>query len=115
MSNLQKPKIFYSLLSLHIKIAGVVLASSTVSATDRVTEEQIVQALTAKKELARGLMTGPRINPAAEATFVEKVRGLERVLTPDEREEVAAIANDKPQIDLEITFDYNSAQINSKS
>ena len=115
MSNLQKPKRFYSLLSLHIKIAGVVLASSTVSAADPVTEEQIVQALTAKKELARGLMTGPRIDPAAEATFVEKVRGLERVLTPDEREEVAAIANDKPQIDLEITFDYNSAQINSKS
>jgi outer membrane protein OmpA-like peptidoglycan-associated protein len=113
MSNLQRPNRFHSLFWL--PIVGVALSLGAVSAADRVTEDQIVQALTAKKELARGIITGPRVDPAVEASFVERIRGLERVLTPDEREEVAAIANDKPQIDLEITFDYNSAEINSKS
>ena len=32
-----------------------------------------------------------------------------------EREEIATIAKDKPNIDLEITFDYNSADISAKS
>jgi len=32
-----------------------------------------------------------------------------------EREEIATIAKDKPNIDLEINFDYNSADISAKS
>lgn len=32
-----------------------------------------------------------------------------------EREEIATAAKDKPNIDLEITFDYNSANISAKS
>ncbi len=32
-----------------------------------------------------------------------------------EREEIATIAQDKPNIDLEINFDYNSADISAKS
>ncbi len=32
-----------------------------------------------------------------------------------EREEIATIAKDKPNIDLEINFDYNSADISKKS
>jgi hypothetical protein len=36
-------------------------------------------------------------------------------LLPPEREEIAAIAKNKPNIDLEITFDYNSADISAKS
>ena len=32
-----------------------------------------------------------------------------------EREEIATLAKDKPNIDLEITFDYNSAEISAKS
>lgn len=113
MSNLQRPNRVTAILWL--QIVGIALTPGAASAADDVTEDQIVQALTAKKELSRGVLTGPRVDPAAEASFVEKIRGLERVLTPDEREEVAAIAKDKPQIDLEITFDYNSAEINSKS
>ena len=32
-----------------------------------------------------------------------------------EREEIATIAQDKPKIDLEINFDYNSADVSPKS
>ena len=38
-----------------------------------------------------------------------------RSLSATEREEIATIAKDKPNIDLEINFDYNSADISAKS
>ena len=91
---------------------------------DNVTEDQIVRALTpAKKPLAqpltRGLSIGPQTDPAAteaEGKFVQSIRGrATRSLSTAEREEIATIAKDKPNIDLEITFDYNSADISAKS
>jgi len=90
-------------------------------AADEVTEDQILKALTpAKKPLTRGLSAAggdaaPAANPA-EAKFVSSVRGrTTRSLSQTEREEIAAIVKDKPKIDLEITFDYNSADISPKS
>ncbi|HKU04942.1 MAG TPA: OmpA family protein [Bradyrhizobium sp.] len=89
-------------------------------AADEVTEDQILKALTpAKKPLTRSLSAGgsaePAVNPA-EAKLVSKVRGrTTRSLSQTEREEIAAIVKDKPKIDLEITFDYNSADISAKS
>ena len=57
----------------------------------------------------------PAANPA-ETKFVTSVRGrTTRSLSVSEREEIAAIVKDKPKIDLEITFDYNSADISAKS
>ena len=38
-----------------------------------------------------------------------------RCLSFAEREEIAAVVKDKPKIDLEINFDYNSADISAKS
>ena len=89
-------------------------------AADDVTEDQILKALTPeKKPLTRGLSVGPQANPApaaAQAKFVTSIRGRNtRSLTVTEREEIATIAKDKPNIDLEITFDYNSADISGKS
>jgi outer membrane protein OmpA-like peptidoglycan-associated protein len=53
---------------------------------------------------------------AAESKLVQKVRGrATRSLSVSEREEIAAIVKDKPKIDLEINFDYNSADISAKS
>jgi outer membrane protein OmpA-like peptidoglycan-associated protein len=91
-------------------------------AADEVTEDQILRALTPAKKapLTRGLSVGggdaaPAANPA-ETKFVTSVRGrTTRSLSQNEREEIAAIVQDKPKIDLEITFDYNSANISAKS
>jgi outer membrane protein OmpA-like peptidoglycan-associated protein len=87
---------------------------------DNVTEDQIVRALSPpKKPLTRSLSLGPQTSPAASETegkFVQSVRGrTTRSLSTAEREEIATIAKDKPNIDLEITFDYNSADISGKS
>jgi len=90
-------------------------------AGDDVTEDQIVRALApvATKPLTRGLSIGPQADPAVaveQGRFVEKIRGrTTRSLSVSEREEIAILAKDRPNIDLEITFDYNSADISTKS
>jgi outer membrane protein OmpA-like peptidoglycan-associated protein len=87
-----------------------------------VTEDQIVRALAPPKQpLTRGLSIGPQtsVDPAttaAETRFVSTIRGrTTRSLSNTEREEIATMAKEKPNIDLEITFDYNSADISAKS
>lgn len=86
-----------------------------------VTEDEIVRALAPppKKPLTRGLSIGPQADPvpnAAETKLIQSVRGrTTRSLSSAEREEIATAAKDKPNIDLEITFDYNSADISAKS
>ena len=95
---------------------------SAVAGDENVTEDQIVRALApVKKPLTRGLSVGPQtqVDPAAvaaEGRFVQTIRNrTTRSLSVTEREEIATIAKDKPNIDLEITFDYNSADISAKS
>jgi outer membrane protein OmpA-like peptidoglycan-associated protein len=89
-------------------------------AADDVTEDEIVRALApAKKPLTRGLSAGPQEDPAVtaeEGRFVQKIRGRStRSLSNTEREEIATMVKDKPKIDLEINFDYNSADISARS
>jgi len=101
--------------------AAVSFGSIAAYAGDIVTEDQILQALkpVPKPPLTRGLSVGPQADPApsaAETKFVTTVRGrTTRSLSQSEREEIAAIVKDKPKIDLEINFDYNSADISAKS
>jgi len=113
------------------KLATIVTISAAISfcvGTARagdynVTEDQIVKALTPAKKppLTRGLTVGPQtpVDPAATATetkFVQTIRGRgTRSLSVSEREQIATLATTKPNIDLEITFDYNSANISQKS
>jgi outer membrane protein OmpA-like peptidoglycan-associated protein len=86
-----------------------------------VTEEDIARALAPapKKPLTRGLSIAAPADPApsaAETKLLQSVRGrATRSLSSAEREEIATVAKDKPNIDLEITFDYNSATISNKS
>jgi outer membrane protein OmpA-like peptidoglycan-associated protein len=105
-----------------IVTVGAVLSMTTglTFAADDVTEDQIVKALAApKKPLTRGLSAGPQADPAAtaaEGKFVQTIRNrTTRSLSVSEREEIATLAKDKPNIDLEITFEYNSADISAKS
>ena len=91
---------------------GLAFAGDTVSA------DKILDALK-PKAATRGLSTGPQVDTAAqakEASFVDKLRNRPtRSLSLGEREEIAEIAASKPKIDLEIRFDYNSADINRSS
>ncbi|KJC38991.1 membrane protein [Bradyrhizobium sp. LTSP885] len=107
---------------LTITAIGAALSFGIVAARagDDITEDQIVKALTPdKKPLTRGLSAGPQASPALnadQAKFVQTVRGrATRSLSSAEREEIATIVQDKPKIDLEINFDYNSADVSAKS
>jgi len=107
---------------LSIAAVGAVLSFGIgkALAAEDVTEDQIIKALApTKKPVTRGLSVGPLADPAATAAqtkFVSSIRGrTTRSLSITEREEIATIAKDKPNIDLEITFDYNSADISQKS
>jgi len=107
---------------LSILTIGAALSVSVGRAVagDDVTEGQILRALApAKQPLTRGLSAGPKADPeavAAEGRFVQTIRNrATRSLSTAEREEIATIAKDKPNIDLEINFDYNSADISNKS
>src|SRR6266446_4964127 len=108
-----------AMLSLLTLGAALCFGLGKAVAADDVTEDQIVRALAPKKPLTRGLSSGPQADPAAiaaEGRFVQTIRGrATRSLSNTEREEIASIAKDKPNIDLEITFDYNSADISAKS
>jgi outer membrane protein OmpA-like peptidoglycan-associated protein len=93
--------------------AGLALAGD-----NNVSADQILNALQ-PKPLTRGLSAGPQADPAVEAKqirFVDTLRNRKtRSLSLGEREEIAEIASTKPKIDLEIQFDYNSADISGNS
>ena len=120
MSKMSGRRSLTAILSLLTIGAALSFGLGKAVAADDVTEDQILRALApAKKPLTRGLSAGPQADPAItaeEGRFVQTIRGrATRSLSSDEREEIATIAQDKPNIDLEITFDYNSADISAKS
>jgi len=104
-------------------LAGFVLfAGSSVATAQQATESQILDALTPKpKGVTRSLSLGA---PPAAATvaasedgaFLDSLRTrTTRSLSLGERQKIAEISADKPSIDLEIPFDFNSAKIGPKA
>jgi outer membrane protein OmpA-like peptidoglycan-associated protein len=93
--------------------AGLAFAGDT-----SVSADQILNALQ-PKPLTRGLSIGPQADPAVKAReigFVQTLRNRKtRSLSMGEREEIAEISSTKPNIDLDIQFDYNSANISAGS
>ena len=91
---------------------GVSGAEEAVRPTD-----QIIRALKPPAR-TRGLTASPtEVNRATdEKKFVDTLRGRQtRSLTTDERTKITSISQQKPKIDLEINFDYNSANIASSA
>lgn len=121
MSKISGRSTLTAMLSLLTIGAALSIGAGKAVAQQNATEDQILQALNPpKKPLTRGLSTGPQqpdsAAVAAEGRFVQTIRGRStRSLSNKEREEIASIVQDKPKIDLEINFDYNSADISPKS
>jgi outer membrane protein OmpA-like peptidoglycan-associated protein len=96
--------------------AGAALAGEAVSA------DQILNALK-PKSATRGISVGPQAAPqvdaatqARQSAFIDSMRNRKtRSLSLGEREQIAELAATKPKIDLEIQFDYNSAEISKAS
>jgi outer membrane protein OmpA-like peptidoglycan-associated protein len=104
-----------------IAIIGAALSMSAglaFAGGNNATEDQILAALQ-PKPLTRGLSFAPQADPAAKAAegrLIDSLRNRKtRSLSSAEREEIAEVASTKPRIDLEIQFDYNSAEISSSS
>jgi len=93
-------------------------AALALAGDNNVSADQILHALQ-PKPLTRGLSVGPQADPADKAReiqFVDTLRNRKtRSLSTGEREEIAEIASNKPNIDLDIQFDYNSAEISKTS
>jgi len=101
---------------------GIAFPAGVAKAADDVSEDQILRALTPeKKPLTRSLSMGAPAQrdtaaTEAEGKFVQSLRNrATRSLSTGEREQIATIVQDKPKIDLEINFDYNSDRISAKS
>jgi outer membrane protein OmpA-like peptidoglycan-associated protein len=97
-------------------VASGFLLSATpqfANAQEQPSAQKILQALT-PKPLTRGLTAPPADTAKAteELKFIDTVRNRQtRSLSTTERDQIASIAKEKPSIDLEINFDYNSAVI----
>jgi outer membrane protein OmpA-like peptidoglycan-associated protein len=84
-------------------------------------EDQIGSALQAKKSVTRSLVTTSDPRVAADKQIVDRLRARSisvepaPALTAGERAQIAEVARDKPAIDLEILFEYNSADISPKA
>lgn len=110
---------FKALRTIAMISVALSLTAGIAAAAEEVTSDQILRALAPKKPLTRGLSMTPPAEPAvnaAEGKFVDSLRNRStRSLSIGEREQIASVAQTKPAIDLEITFDYNSANISKKS
>ena len=106
------------LKTITIATALSMTAGLAIAGDNNVSADQIVNALQ-PKPLTRGLSVGPQADPAVaakETGFIATLRNRKtRSLSLGEREEIAEIASTKPKIDLEIHFDYNSADISKDS
>lgn len=84
-------------------------------------EDRIGTALQSKQPLTRSLGATPDPKVSAEQQVVDRLRARSISVEPaqaptaDERAHIADIARDKPAIDLEILFEYNSADISPKA
>ncbi len=84
-------------------------------------EDRIGTALQSKQPLTRSLGATRDPKVSAEQQVVDRLRARSISVEPaqaptaDERAQIADIARDKPAIDLEILFEYNSADISPKA
>ena len=108
---------------LSIATLGTAVWLGTVPAraqSPNMSEEQLLQALTPKpKPLTRGLSP---MNDESARREQEDNNALNNYrdrtadsLSKADRDKIASIADRKPNVDLTINFDYNSAQISAKS
>jgi outer membrane protein OmpA-like peptidoglycan-associated protein len=110
---------FSGIKAITVCAALSMTAGLALAADNTVSADQIINQLR-PMPLTRGLsISAPQIDPAVRAkeiSFVQTVRNRKtRSLSLGEREEIAQIASSKPNIDLEIHFDYNSAEISKTS
>ncbi len=109
---------FSGLKVIALSAALSMTAGLAIADGKNVSSDQILNALQPKQQ-TRGMSAGPQADPAVKAreiSFIKTLRNRKtRSLSLGEREEILAITSDKPKIDLDIQFDYNSDKITTTS
>jgi outer membrane protein OmpA-like peptidoglycan-associated protein len=98
--------------------AALMLLTGPVMAGDEPTDAQILNALKPKPKTRSLSAISPedRAKSVEQRQFIDTMRRVRtRSLTSSERDKVATIAKERPSIDLEIYFDYNSAALATRS
>ena len=94
--------------------AALVLPAGVAMAQSNPSSQQIIDALKPKAPLTRSLSVSPadQAKKAETDKFVNTLRNRPtRSLSSDEREKIVSVAESRPRIDMEIKFDFNSADI----
>ena len=113
MTHLHRDGRFLRKLTMACGMA-LLAACGLAQAAEPVSESQILHALT-PKSVTRNLSGTPAPQNTEHQAFINGLRAKTRSLSAEERTEVATIAKERPSIDLEIYFDYNSSEIASKA
>ncbi|HVV43212.1 MAG TPA: OmpA family protein [Nitrobacter sp.] len=88
------------------------LAASSAALAGELSEQRIISGLRVPK--TRSLGASPSLS-SDDLAFVQKMRGRTRSLSMGDREHMAEIAAKRPKIDLDINFDFNSAELTPKA
>lgn len=104
---------FFGFRAITVSAALSMTAGLALAGDANVSKSSIVDALK-PAPLTRSLSLDP--NRQKETSFIDSVRNRQtRSLSMDERNQLETMTQNKPKIDLEINFDYNSASISQSS
>lgn len=97
-------------LALAILAGGFLMSSAPHPAVaGELSAQQIIDGL---KPKTRSLSAPTRAGLSdADAAFIRRVRGQTRSLSLGDRQQMAEIAAKRPKVDVEINFDFNSAEL----
>ena len=105
-----------SIISCAILMSGLFLLAGSGSVVAQPTESHILEALKARATRAIASSPEEQRRSADERRFIDSLRTRSaRSLTLSERTTIAEIAKDRPSIDIEINFEFNSNVVGPKA
>jgi len=113
LRRMTSPVRFFVLKAIAISAASSMTAGLALAGDNTPTMNSIVDALKGAPA-TRSLSAAPKND--SEVTFINSVRNRQtRSLSMEERNQLESLTINKPKVDLEINFDYNSAAISRRS
>lgn len=111
---MSRQKYLGTTLALAILAGGFVVSPTLQSAAaGELSAQQIIDGL---KPKTRSLSASTRASLSeANTAFIQRVRGQSRSLSLDDRQQMAEIAAKRPKVDVEINFDFNSAELTPRA
>jgi outer membrane protein OmpA-like peptidoglycan-associated protein len=103
-----------STLAVTFLASDMMLAVAPGSAkAEELSAQQIIDGLKVSKTRSLSAPDRPALT-ANDLAFVKRVRGQTRSLSLEDRDQMAAIVTKRPEVDLDINFDYNSSALTPK-